>query len=536
MSNKRHLRKIISLGSVLLLLSILLYLQNLQRFKERRRKPAAGESLSNDFVVNELLQQVPDWQVTNVHVIAIEHGPSAADAGARLELRSDTGGADVSSWKLSFPAGIPVRQNAVPDLLSHALRLRGKPLSKRFDLRQETSRERYGFNQPLLVIDYSGAEGNLLARVLIGSEVPGMGGYYATVISGGAENDETEGLAHMLFHLPASQVERLNIEADDLRKQSLAQLVLLGNQQQHLDVLELRSHSHVLRVEYKGEELSDKNSTLNELQNFIMTKPYPEVRGVDLYQLERQLKTLPNPVAIHQYIEDNPQNLAVYGLEPERRQEVHAQDNAGNELRLWLGKEADAENVYAMEAGYESVFTVGKQVLAVLKIEPFKIVDKFVALINIDKVAQISLQVRGAPNYQLQLLHTVPATKSPAQGVQAGKIELTGSKLSQTPSSRGRSLDEASSKDLYQEFLGIFLSGEVANSFFAGDEPAVSIIYSLRDGRQRRADFYDYPVTGYYALSIDGGEVSFVVEKRQLDQLQQTIVQVMQTGQLNVVK
>ncbi|MEM9423728.1 MAG: hypothetical protein AAF975_02930, partial [Spirochaetota bacterium] len=62
------------------------------------------------------------------------------------------------------------------------------------------------------------------------------------------------------------------------------------------------------------------------------------------------------------------------------------------------------------------------------------------------------------------------------------------------------------------------------------------IIYAFRDGRQRRIDFYNYSAKDYYVVSIDGKKASFVTEKLALETLFKTLGQVLQTGELNIVK
>ncbi len=542
--SKKRLRKIIILATVLLSFAMLLYLQNLQKVKERQRKLTAAQSERTAGVRSpgrqslNLMDQLPDWQPDNIGAISLEQ--EAGDTASRLELRRSEERQEEpqSRWQLSHPSGIPVRESAVQGLARVALYPFGQQLPGSFDLSQATLQERYGFSQPFLTIDYfgrskdGGAADELLGRLMIGAEIPGIGGYYATVEAG-----SSMGARRILFRLSNELVGGLGTDANGLREQSLPRVNLLSNQQQHLNTLQLNTKERVLRIEYKSEELARRHSSINELQSFVMTKPYGTVRGVDQYQLERLLKRLPEVIQILSYVEDQPADLEPYGLGPEQRGEIYAKDNSGGELSLWLGREADESSVYAMRAGYESVFTVSKEVLAVLDFEPFQMVDKFVLLLNISRIEQVQLLRSGDAglSYHFQILHeSGPRSQDSVQG--SGRDEVSGSRLTENRSLQERDLGEKLTKDLYQEFLSIFLVGEVPGSFLPVDKAAVSLIYSLRDGSRRRADFYNYSVKGYYVVAVDGGRAAFVTEKRQLDQLLEDTGRVLQTGQLNVLR
>ncbi|WGK68862.1 DUF4340 domain-containing protein [Candidatus Haliotispira prima] len=538
MASKKHLRKITVLATILLILGVLLYLQNLQKVRERQRRINRGENSrslpSGENSRSNMLNHIPDWDPDAVSAIVISR-QSFKEGGedSRLELSRSSG-----EWQLSFPKGIPLRDGAMETLVRSAFGLPGKELPGSFDLSRQTLQERYGFNRSELNIDYFGrGEEGLLARVLIGARIPGVGGYYATVVPGVGVAPKEGTAGRILFRLPQDPVDRLATDANGLREQQLPQVILLSNRQEYLNVLELRNRSNTLRIEYKDEDMAKRYDKLNELQSFVMTRPYSAAQGVDQYRLEQLLKSMPNPIKIIDYVEDQPADLAYYGLDKARRQEIYAEDNKGNTVALWLGREAQADRVYAMQVNYESVFTVSKEVLAVLNFEPFQIVDKFVLLVNIDKVERVSLRQSSGVNYNLEIQHSIPTgaqAKTQAEGVD--NREIISSKLTGTRAGEERSLDENGTKDLYQDFLSILLAGEVSDSFFPVDKAEVSMIYSFRDGQQRRADFYNYSAKDYYVVSINGGKAIFVTEKRQLKQLLESFSRVLQTGWSDIVR
>ncbi len=543
MAMKRRLRKIIVLATALALLSIILYFQNLQRFK--RKQAGVADSMANTssnanwHQASNLLEELPNWTPDDIGVITIESrfdgSTDNTQQGHRLELqlgKSSIG----SAWKLGFPQGIVVRTGAIDRLVSKAFRLWGKQLSVSFDLSQETSQIRYGFNQTKLTIDYFGQASNeLAARVLIGAEIPGIGGYYATVISGRGFAQKQQ--KHVLFRLGSPLIEELAVDANGLRRQKLVELALSGGKEQ-LNALELRNRQDVLKIEFKNEELAQQYGNRNEFQMFVMTKPYSTVEGVDIYALEQLIKKLPNPIQIVRYIEDSPQDLSSYGLAANQRRSIYAEDSQGNLLDLWLGREADIDSIYAMQVGYDSVFTISKNVLSALNFNPFMLVDKFVALININKIEQVQLRVGGGSEYQLKILYrqTQEQLQVEQQNDEENKTEVSGGKLQKNIGAQKRPLSEELCKKLYQSFLNLFLVGEVSDSFFPVDKAEVSMIYSLRNGSQRRIDFYKYSVKGYYVVSIDRSKAHFVTEKLQLENLEKTLNQVLQTGQLDIVK
>ncbi|MEM9424107.1 MAG: DUF4340 domain-containing protein, partial [Spirochaetota bacterium] len=443
-------RKIILLATILMIFSVSLYLQNAQKLKRRQSQRTAAQAAPKDRspskIANNrgnLLESLSTWDEETITKITLENHKQ----DSLLELAK----MEEQRWQLQFPEDVPVRPGAENDLAYNALKLWGRKLPVRFDLSEQVAQERYGFHQVRLTLSYF--TGEPAARVLVGGAVPGLGGYYATAVSAGDS-------AGALFHLSQASVERLAVDANALRKKTLPTLVLLSNRQEHLNVLELRGGgANVLRIEHKGE--ARENSTLNELQSFMMTKPYPTVEGVDQYRLEQLLKNLPNPIPILRYIEDQPKNLSVYGLAKEQRKRIYVLDSKGQRLDLWLGGEAGIDSVYAMESPYDSVFTVSKEVLRVLEFEPFLLVDKFLALINIDKIDRVSLADqragtrRNPRNYGLQILQQIPQEKEPrdreATEVSGGKLQAEG---------RVQNLSEEVTKDLYQQFLSLFFVGE----------------------------------------------------------------------------
>ena len=337
-----------------------------------------------------------------------------------------------------------------------------------------------------------------------------------------------------LFRL--SGIEGLRTDANALRKQALSQLVWNGERGERLELLELRSEDSELRVEYKNKALTEQYPQISELQSFIMSKPYPGAWGVDLYQLEQLLKQVPNPIRILEYIEDRPTDLAIYGLEPEQRQEIYIADSSGNEVALLLGREADAESVYAMEQGSQSVFRLGKAVLAPLDFEPFRIVDKFVMLINIAEAEEVRFATSSGLSYQMEIQHGIASgPQNTGQSDEPPKEEVLGGSLSGNQNPKGRNLDVDVSKGLYQEFLSLFFAGEVSLNLEFTEEPQIDMVYLLRSGQERRIRFYDYAATDFYAVSVDGQAPIFLVEKRKLRELEKVLLQVLRTGELNIV-
>ena len=533
MVQKTRLRKVAVLAVCLLTLSILLYIQNQQKTQNKIAK--ANTLVSNTRKTSKLLDQFVDEDRV-VRIILERPVPQGLENRTNgnqsdavkdvswLELQRNVESSSGRRWSLVFPAGIPVRPGALPNLAMSALKLRGEELRSDFDLKEPLAKARYGFEEPVVSIDYFGEK--LLGRILIGAEVPGVGGYYAVAISGAGIASKT------LFRL--SGIEGLSTDANALRKQALSQLVWNGERGERLELLELRSEDSELRVEYKNKALTEQYPQISELQSFIMSKPYPGAWGVDLYQLEQLLKQVPNPIRILEYIEDRPTDLAIYGLEPEQRQEIYIADSSGNEVALLLGREADAESVYAMEQGSQSVFRLGKAVLAPLDFEPFRIVDKFVMLINIAEAEEVRFATSSGLSYQMEIQH-VSVPKNTGQSDETPKEEVLGGSLSSSLNPEGRSLDVDVSKGLYQEFLSLFFAGEVSLNLEFTEEPQIDMVYLLRSGQERRIRFYDYAATDFYAVSVDGQAPIFLVEKRKLRELEKVLLQVLRTGELNIV-
>ena len=194
MVQKTRLRKVAVLAVCLLTLSILLYIQNQQKTQNKVAK--ANTLVSNTRKTSKLLDQLVDEDRV-VRIVLERPTPQGSENRtngnqsdavkdvSRLELQRNVESSSGKLWSLVFPAGIPVRPGALPNLAMSALKLRGEELRSDFDLEEPLAKARYGFEEPVVSIDYFGEK--LLGRVLVGAEVPGVGGYYAVAVSGACQ-------------------------------------------------------------------------------------------------------------------------------------------------------------------------------------------------------------------------------------------------------------------------------------------------------------------------------------------------------------
>lgn len=503
----------------LIALQVFLYVQQrrLAAKNTAQKTMAASPSANNyQYLIDAAGASRENLSSFEIHRLAPpDPGASEQDEGGAAEqkptgfvLRFGQEGGD-HSWKLLEPDGIPILAQALSSVVSQALNFRSRNLLDNLDLSSPILRQRYGFDEVWLRLDYFDAEGKAAFSIEFGAAVPARNAYYA-MISG----------SRQLFMVSSEQLSLIKQGLYGLRSHALPELKFSGAQNEQLELLEILQPGSRLLIAAKTKE-DDKYPTLNELSPLVMKAPYSEPRGVDIYQVEQLLKSLPQPIRIFEYINDEPNQaeLGFYGLVPSQRRSIEMRGKDGSGWKLYIGKEQGSNRLYAMQEGFQSVFTVDKGILAVFNYDAFKLADKFVALINISKVAKVSLRL-GSETSELSFTHS-----KNEQGI----LDVTGGKIGATE------LEEKPSKEMYQEFLNVFLAGEIREPFFPVSQPEAHLIYSLLDGSRRDIRFYAYPARDYYAVSINNERPVFLVERAVLSSLNDKLKRLERSATVSVL-
>lgn len=395
-------------------------------------------------------------------------------------------------WKIEEPP-FQLDGNAVTLMAQQILYLKVRVLKKDLNPEDPLSNRRYGFTTPRYQITLERENTSAPLVLLLGDTVPIQGAQYLRI------QDRSE-----LYLVAKSQSRAIQKSLNDLRIRHLPRLHLLDSRDKRLEAIEIKNGATYLRIEPRKPETPERD-LLNDSSTFVLAYPYPIIRGVDEYELQKRFEQFPNPIPIKEYIVDKPtsEDLLQYGFQPQKRLEIFLEDSQQNKIRLELGNEADPSSLYAREASLDSIFTVSKEVLPLAQIKPFQMVDKSLALLNIRKVQSVTLTLREK-SHRLVIKHIKNQTDQ--NSVKGGSVD------------NYSDLSEDETKELYQKFVRLSIAGEILVPYFAVGRTA-QLQYQLINGSMYTIDFFSYSAAKYSAISFNTEKPVFLIENIQLQEI-----------------
>ncbi len=256
-----------------------------------------------------------------------------------------------------------------------------------------------------------------------------------------------------------------------------------------------------------------------QLSNLQMIQPYQTARQVSGDQFKKVVEGLAGLTSIQEFIDDNPANLAKYGLQPAQA-ELTVGDGAA-EFRLLIGKKKNEQNYYCKLADSPTVFTVTKSSLTFLNLKSFDLVDKFAYIVNIDDVARIKLEAGG----KVHLINIEHKIKKSGNQDQANAKEL---KIRVD----GKAIAEKPFKKYYQSLIGLMVEAENDQPVLNG-KPDLITTYYLTQGSQREVEVKYIPYNQDFYTVVRNGRSEFVIAKDQVQQMLQNLDKLIQ-GKLKV--
>ena len=257
--------------------------------------------------------------------------------------------------------------------------------------------------------------------------------------------------------------------------------------------------------EVKLSSNQDEQSKQYGINSHIITMPYSYNIGLDNSNLQPLLQVIPS-ISPDEVIEDAPTDLDKYGLKNPVL-ELLAKDADKGEVHIYFGKDKDSNNVYFKSSTKNAVYTISKDVMKKLNIEPFSVATKFSYIVNIDTVDKLVIEGKGRT-------HTITFTRTLSK-----KAEKAGAsdEYSTVYKIDDKAIEEETFKNFYQTVVGLTLDSEInktvdekasyTTTFYlnTGDKKPVTVKYSEYD-----ADFY--------ATFIDG-KSNFIISKEKLSSM-----------------
>jgi hypothetical protein len=257
-------------------------------------------------------------------------------------------------------------------------------------------------------------------------------------------------------------------------------------------------------------KLNDSDSKLNQYGFGIwrMVKPYRDEVPVAIDKFQPILDNVSSITKAEKFIDDNPSDLARYGLaEPKGELLIKDEDSV---FHLLIGKPMDEDFTYCKKPGLSSIFTIRTSVLTSLDIKPFELIEKFVFIPYIEDVDQITLSGLGFNHY-----FTIDHQKkvNPKEDSEAPdyiyKID-------------GIKIEEQLFKTIYQNLIGLLLESECPSQP-KNNVPDLSLTYQLNKGPSRQMDIKFIPYNrDFYAVSRNG-TIEFLISKDQVDNMLQKL-------------
>ncbi len=248
----------------------------------------------------------------------------------------------------------------------------------------------------------------------------------------------------------------------------------------------------------------EKDALIAPFSQFTMTKPWMNRRGTDTEKFSAFLESIPFAFTVSEFIDDDPEDLGVYGLENPEKEFVLR--DAERELHVLLGN-AQEGYVFARESQGGPVFTLPSRDLAFMNRKPFDLTDKFALIINIDFVDRI-LFTAGAETYTAEIKR-----KPGDENDEETEYYFN-----------DRQVEEKPFKEFYQKIIGLLYDAENPEPQKAEQDgrlgtygyPEVSIEYFLNI-QPEPAVLTLYPYNrDFYAAARDGFS-EFLLSRNQIE-------------------
>jgi hypothetical protein len=340
----------------------------------------------------------------------------------------------------------------------------------------------FGLDSPRAKAAAKLADGTIIT-LLVGNKTATGSGYYLM-----KEGDPK------VYTVGSYDADRIFLAVQDLRDKNLGSINV-----QELTYVKIRGKETIEFRERSGtEDLGALSS------KYVVTLPYKN-RTTDSQKFEEFLKQIPASFSVSSFVEDNPKDLALYGLAPAAREFI-LKDKQGS-IHILLGKTTENGDVYAKLADAPGVFTLSSYDVGFLDADSYSLIDKFILIVNIETVDSLVIEASGAK--------TVAEIKrdAPKEGEEKGEEHYFVD---------GVAVEEGAFKAFYQAAIGI-LSDSPNKDGIPKVKPEVTITYRMNKGSSPELAARFYPVDRtYYAAQRDGSP-DFLVGRYQIAKLLEAI-------------
>ena len=234
------------------------------------------------------------------------------------------------------------------------------------------------------------------------------------------------------------------------------------------------------------------------LSRDVMVQPYAMQRGADGEKVE-ELINAASAIRVDEFIADEAEDLAAYGLGPPRAQLIL--HHGRGVLHLQFGGGYGRDRIYVKQAEEPVIYGIdARDVQRIFDVDAFDLVSRFLALVNITALDLVTVESGG----------------------QTYTLDVTREGDEETFTLNGAALPEDPAKKLYQAIIGLLADLELPGEPPSG-EPTLRIAYELESGPLARIDVGLIPYDqDFYAAEVAGAR-EFLIAARVVQRLPDAI-------------
>jgi len=345
----------------------------------------------------------------------------------------------------------------------------------------------YGLASPADEISVAAA-GEAGATLLIGDQTPARDSYYVKLQG-----------APTIYTVYNTWISPFLYTLDELRDKSLPAIDTAA-----LSELLIRNiEGRVIHVEKVPEDDTDPEMALTA---YVVTEPYARRVALNTTWIE-DISTAYTALRIVRYVDDAPENLGIYGLDPPAARVFIADSDSSADIVV--GNEAEGGR-YARLVGTPSVFVISG-IEEIVTTRPYEAISAFALIVGIDLVDRFVLET---------------PTESFEGRIEREPAEDPDEDPTETFFINGVQIDEDLFRDLYQYSIGLLVDGEAEAPQYSNF--VARIPYFLNEGSQPLSvEFVPYD-SNYLAVYREGRSeflISRAKVERTIEAFQEAVVQ-----------
>lgn len=457
---KRSIRLIIGVGAVAILLVVLIALQN----REQQPQQPQASTLPGSSDDRVTFHQVDRDLVRRITV----ENPD----GELLLLPGDpSDGGSASRFSVAYEYDVEFVGQDVSRIVTSATRLTSRRVIGEVD-----DLSAYGLSEPQATVSIETADDT--RRIRIGSQTPAQDAYYVQVDG----DPQVYSVFRTAINPFFSTVDSLRlrvvpaIQSETLRRVSVTNL-----------------EGERIRVRRRLDTEVDPELTFAGL---VTVEPYESTFQTNTNWLEETVLATYAAVQIGTYVDDDPQDLSTYGLDPPRARVALADESTA--VEILIGEQAGGGR-YAKFSDQPSVFVVSG-IGPIIRSRPYETISPFALILNIDLIDQFVVET---PDQRF-----------------VGSIERTEVAGEEDPQEtfflNGEPISDELFRDLYQWAIGLQLDAE--GGTVTSGTPVATISYQFADASPSRSVSF-YPQNANFLSVVRNGRTEFVISRAKVERM-----------------